>query len=95
MRFSLVLAGAALFVVPPGLAGQTAMFRGGADHSGVYASAPPSLQSLVWKFRTAGRVISSPLVVGDAVFVAAQMARCTPSIAPPGRSGGSSRLAAR
>jgi outer membrane protein assembly factor BamB len=51
------------------LACQTAMFRGGADHTGVYASPPPTLQSLAWKFKTEGRVISSPLVVGDAVYV--------------------------
>ena len=56
-------------LAPSHLAGQTAMFRGGPDHSGVYASAAPSLETLVWKFRTGGRVISSPLVVGDAVYV--------------------------
>ncbi len=48
---------------------QTAMFRGGPDHRGVYDSPVPSLQSLAWKFKTGGRVISSPLVVGDVVYV--------------------------
>ncbi|MBW7933488.1 MAG: PQQ-binding-like beta-propeller repeat protein [Gemmatimonadaceae bacterium] len=48
---------------------QTAMFRGAPDHLGVYASAAPTLQGVVWKFKTAGRVISSPLVVGDVVYV--------------------------
>ncbi len=68
MRFqTLVLAGTALeLFAPAGLVGQTAMFRGGADHTGVYTSPPPSLQTLAWKFRTGGRVISSPLVAGDA-----------------------------
>lgn len=48
---------------------QTAMFRNGAEHSGVYDGVAPTLQSLVWKFKTGGRVISSPLVVGDVVYV--------------------------
>ena len=68
---SVAIAGAAVavLVAPHAIAGQTAMFRGGGDHAGVYASAPPSLQTLAWKFKTEGRVISSPLVVGDAVYV--------------------------
>lgn len=45
------------------------MFRGGPDHLGVYDSPAPTLQSVAWKFRTAGRVISSPLVAGDVVYV--------------------------
>jgi outer membrane protein assembly factor BamB len=45
------------------------MFRGGSAHLGVYPSTAPTLQDLVWKFKTEGRVISSPLVVGDAVYV--------------------------
>jgi outer membrane protein assembly factor BamB len=49
--------------------GQTGMFRGGPDHRGVYDSPAPRLESLVWKFKTGGRVISSPLVVGDVVYV--------------------------
>lgn len=49
---------------------QSPMFRGGPQHHGVYQSAAPSLASLVWKFKTNGRVISSPSVVGDAVYVA-------------------------
>ena len=45
------------------------MFRGGAEHLGVYTSPAPTLGTLAWKFRTNGRVISSPLVMGDAVYV--------------------------
>jgi outer membrane protein assembly factor BamB len=45
------------------------MFRGGPDHLGVYDSDVPTLQSLAWKFKTNGRVISSPLVVGTVVYV--------------------------
>ena len=48
---------------------QTAMFRNGPEHSGVYDSPAPTLQTLAWKFKTGGRVISSPLVVGDVVYV--------------------------
>jgi outer membrane protein assembly factor BamB len=47
------------------------MFRGGAEHLGVYESPAPSIANVVWKFKTSGRVISSPLAVGDAVYVGA------------------------
>lgn len=53
----------------PGLAAQSPMFRGGPAHLGVYDSPPPSLQALAWKFKTGGRVISTPAVVGDVVYV--------------------------
>lgn len=47
-----------------------AMFRGGPDHLGVYAAqSNPTLGATVWKFKTAGRVVSTPLAVGDAVYV--------------------------
>jgi outer membrane protein assembly factor BamB len=46
------------------------MFRGGPEHLGIYESATaPSLASVAWKFKTQGRVVSSPLVVGDAIYV--------------------------
>ena len=46
-----------------------AMFRGGPDHTGVYAAqSSPTLGRVVWKHRTGGRVISSPLPVKDAVY---------------------------
>src|SRR5262245_5286988 len=56
-------------IVPIVANGQTGMFRGGPDHRGVYDSPAPRLETLVWKFKTAGRVLSSPLVIGDAVYV--------------------------
>ncbi len=59
----------AVLVAAPRLNAQPAMFRGGPDHTGVYASAAPSLSALAWKFKTGGRVISSPLVVGNTIFV--------------------------
>jgi outer membrane protein assembly factor BamB len=48
---------------------QTGMFRNGPEHPGVYEGPAPTLQTLAWKFKTGGRVISSPLVVGDVVYV--------------------------
>ena len=48
---------------------QATMFRGSPAHLGVYASAPPTLTSVVWKFRTQGRVLSSPAVSGDVVYM--------------------------
>jgi outer membrane protein assembly factor BamB len=48
---------------------QTAMFRNGPEHLGVYDGPAPTLQTLLWKFKTGGRVISSPLVVGDVIYV--------------------------
>jgi len=50
-------------------AAQTAMFRGTPDHLANYTGATPTLQTLVWKFKTGGRVISSPAVAGGAVYV--------------------------
>lgn len=46
------------------------MFRGGPEHHGVYASPAPTLETLAWKFRAGGRVISTPAVVGATVYVA-------------------------
>jgi len=59
----------AMLPVPTLLAAQAAMFRGGPSHTGVYASPAPALATVAWKFRTEGRVISSPAVSGDVVFV--------------------------
>ncbi len=64
-----VLCSCASFAPNAGLRAQTAMFRGGPEHTGVFASAAPTLGSVAWKFRTAGRVISSPAVSGGLVFV--------------------------
>jgi outer membrane protein assembly factor BamB len=46
------------------------MFRGNLQHTGVYrATGVPTLHGVRWKFHTDGRVISSPAVVGGAVYV--------------------------
>ena len=59
-----------LSLVRPGAGvAQDAMFRGGPTHEGVYASTSPTLKSLVWKFKTGGRVLSSPAVSGNRVYV--------------------------
>jgi outer membrane protein assembly factor BamB len=58
-----------LSIVPAQAHAQAAMFRGGPTHLGVYESPAPSLESLAWKFRTGGRVISTPVVVGNTVYV--------------------------
>jgi outer membrane protein assembly factor BamB len=51
------------------LGAQSPMFRGTPDHAGAYAGRLPTLETVVWKFKTNGRVISSPAVVGGAVYV--------------------------
>jgi FOG: WD40-like repeat len=45
------------------------MFRGGPQHLGVYESpVQPTLASVAWKFKTAGKVISSPTVHANTVY---------------------------
>ncbi len=47
-----------------------AMFRGGPTHLGQYtAAAAPTLARVAWKFKTGARVVSSPAVVGNVVYV--------------------------
>ena len=46
------------------------MFRGNAEHTGVYDSkAVPTLGKVKWQFHTAGQVISSPAVLASTVYV--------------------------
>lgn len=63
------LCGISTLLATSAASAQTAMFRGGPEHHGVYASPAPGLSQLVWKFTTGGRVLSSPVVAGDAVYV--------------------------
>jgi len=58
----------AIATLAPIAASAQSMFRGGAEHLGVYQSAAPSLGTVAWKFKTEGRVVSSPVVAGDAVY---------------------------
>jgi FOG: WD40-like repeat len=47
----------------------SAMFRGGPEHLGVYeSSTQPTLSSVAWKFKTSGKVISSPTVDANTVY---------------------------
>jgi outer membrane protein assembly factor BamB len=58
-----------LMAVAPRLSAQDAMFRGGPEHFGVSSSAAPSLTTVVWKYKTNGRVISSPAVSDGVLYV--------------------------
>ncbi|MFN8574232.1 MAG: PQQ-binding-like beta-propeller repeat protein [Gemmatimonadaceae bacterium] len=58
-----------LLLAPSVIAAQTTMFRGGPEHRGVYASSAPTLKDVVWKFRTKGRILSSPAVSDSTVYV--------------------------
>lgn len=50
-------------------AGNTAMFRGGPAHTGTYISAAtPTLSTVAWKFKGAGKFISTPAVHNGVVF---------------------------
>ena len=59
-----------LILCGPASGSDSAMFRGDAEHSGVYESAGITHAPTVkWKFHTRGYVNSSPAVVGDTVYV--------------------------
>src|SRR5690242_284825 len=59
-----------LFASLPLTAKDAAMFRGDPEHSGVYeAPGVPQLSGVKWKFKTGGRVMSSPAVVEGTVYV--------------------------
>jgi len=58
-----------LALVATGLSAfEPVMFRGGPSHTGVYDSASPKLDSPVWKFKTNGRIFSTPAVSGDLAY---------------------------
>lgn len=63
-----LLAISALLLCSPVFA-QDVMFRSDPRHTGVYASASPSLTKLKWQFHTNGQVLSSPVVVGGVLYV--------------------------
>jgi len=46
-----------------------AMFRGDAAHTGVFGSAPPTLATTAWTFRTGAKVLSSPVLSEGVLFV--------------------------
>lgn len=49
-------------------AADPAMFRGGPSHSGVYP-ASAGISTVLWKFKTGGKVFSSPTVADGAVYI--------------------------
>ena len=69
-RTTRLLLPAGIFLVSSAVAwGQPASFRGDATHSGVYASpSVPTLERMQWKFKTGGKVVSSPAVVDGVVY---------------------------
>ncbi|MFN7996899.1 MAG: PQQ-binding-like beta-propeller repeat protein [Bryobacteraceae bacterium] len=51
-----------------GASTETAMFRGSPAHSGVYDSPGPTRLDLKWRFKTGGKVRSSPAIANGAVL---------------------------
>jgi outer membrane protein assembly factor BamB len=67
MRKGLLLCG---LVVCSSACAQNAMFRGNAEHTGVYSGAGvPQFSKIKWQFQTRGQVMSSPAVTADTVYV--------------------------
>lgn len=59
----------ALLAAPLPLLAQDAMFRGNAEHTGVYSAAgTPKFTQIKWQFHTRGQVLSSPAVAGDKLY---------------------------
>jgi outer membrane protein assembly factor BamB len=59
-----------LCLFPLGIAAQSPMFRGSPAHLGVAEGPAPTLREVAWRFKTAGRVLSTPAVEGDLVYIA-------------------------
>jgi outer membrane protein assembly factor BamB len=68
-RVALIAALAAALLPAAPLPAQSPMFRGTPDHRGVATGAVPTLQQVVWRFKADGRVLSTPAVVGDLVYI--------------------------
>ena len=66
---SALIAGSLATALSVGLAAEPAMFRADARHGGVYPGAGVAvLHGVKWSFRTAGAVISTPVVAGGTVY---------------------------
>lgn len=65
MNINLVLG----IILAAASSGQSSMFRADAAHSGIYDSAPPTLKAVKWRFKTNGRIFSSPTVAGGTAYV--------------------------
>lgn len=70
MKTRLLAIIASAFVLDGNAASDSGMFRGGPAHLGTYESAKaPSLDNVAWRFKTGAKILSSPLVYGDAVYI--------------------------
>lgn len=48
---------------------QQAMFRGNAEHTGIYqAAGAPKLNGIKWQFHSRGQILSSPAIAGDTLY---------------------------
>jgi outer membrane protein assembly factor BamB len=65
---------AALFLFTIGsFAQSSAMFRGDLAHTGLYGgAAPKNIKHILWEFKTAGRIFSSPVVSDGIVYVGSE-----------------------
>lgn len=71
MRRAFILA-SALIIIQPVFAADAPMFRGGPQHTGVYAGAGKTVFSGVkWTFHVKGAFVSSPAVADDTVYAGA------------------------
>jgi outer membrane protein assembly factor BamB len=52
--------------------GKKAMFHADEKHSGVYEANGNSVDTLQWKFKTGGKIFSSPVVYGGVVFIGSE-----------------------
>src|SRR5689334_418557 len=52
-----------------GCRADSAMFRGGPSHQGVYDSSAPSLGAVKWRFHPGGKFFSSPTVSNGVVYI--------------------------
>jgi eukaryotic-like serine/threonine-protein kinase len=67
MKYFIALVGAMVFA--PKIGYSNAMFRGDAQHSGIYMqTGVPVLHGVKWKFKTNGWVISSPAIFDDTAY---------------------------
>ena len=72
-RFCLAALAALGGFVPAALGETVAMFRGNPAHTGVYnTTGVTQLTGVKWKFKTGGRVLSSPAAAGGMVYVGSE-----------------------
>jgi len=55
-------------IANPLIAADPVMFRGGPAHLGIYDSPAPALSTIKWKFKTNGKIFSTPAISGGIAF---------------------------